>query len=75
MAETDFTIIIDTREQHPFLFDEFDVATVCQTMASGDYGVLGLPDVTVERKSGPDLYGCMSGMVACPVGVIAFSAS
>ncbi|MCH8829722.1 MAG: ERCC4 domain-containing protein [Planctomycetes bacterium] len=58
---TDLTIIIDTREQHPFLFDEFDVATVRQTMTSGDYGVVSLPGIAIERKSGPDLYGCMAG--------------
>lgn len=64
-----FTIIIDTREQHPFTFQGLEsdargdrrpliVPTNAGTLQSGDYSVKGLEHaVAVERKSMVDLYG------------------
>jgi ERCC4-type nuclease len=46
-----FTIIVDTREQHPWHFDHHTVAN--QKLDTGDYSILGLEDVLcIERKSG-----------------------
>ena len=59
MAETNFTIIVDTREQLPFDFERFGVETVRQGLTAGDYGIVGMP-VVVERKTGEDLYSCMT---------------
>jgi ERCC4-type nuclease len=60
VAETDFTIIVDSREQLPFDFERFGVETVRQGLTAGDYQIVGIPGVTIERKTGPDLYSCMS---------------
>ena len=54
-----FTIIVDSREQLPFDFTKFGVETVRAAMPSGDYEIVGMPEVAVERKSGSDLYGVM----------------
>jgi ERCC4-type nuclease len=44
-----FTIVADTREQHPY---SFPCATNRKALAAGDYSVEGLEDqVAVERKS------------------------
>lgn len=57
---SDFTIIIDTREQLPFSFksikpDTPDTST--QTLKTGDYSVAGLSDkIVIERKSLADLF-------------------
>jgi ERCC4-type nuclease len=55
------TIITDTREQRPFDFSKFDLPVAIQTLREGDYSVVGLEGrVAIERKSGSDLYGCMT---------------
>ena len=55
-------ILIDTREQLPFTFSA-DVQTTVGTLSTGDYSIPGFEDqVTIERKSKPDLFGsCGSG--------------
>ena len=56
--------IVDSREQCPFTFEHeryagTDVET--GTLDTGDYSLAGLTDrVAVERKSLPDLVGCLS---------------
>ena len=51
-------IIIDTREQTPFVFAP-DVETVAGTLQFGDYSLEGFTDlVVIERKSLPDIVAC-----------------
>jgi len=46
-----FTIIIDTREQHPWIFEGYTVAN--RKLNTGDYGIEGLEDILcIERKNG-----------------------
>lgn len=52
----DPVIIVDTREQKPY---NFTVPTVKKALVSGDYSIVGYEeDITVERKSLPDLVRC-----------------
>ena len=45
----DFTIIIDTREQQPWSFEDYVVAN--KKLDTGDYSIEGLQDVfAIERK-------------------------
>lgn len=66
-----FTIMVDTREQAPYLFDNLkadssqgghllEVPTQRYGLPIGDYLVLGLPQMIVERKSKEDLYSSIS---------------
>ncbi len=68
-----FTVLVDSREQRPFTFsglglrsnaDEGNRLLVVPTMRTalrhGDYGLLGLPRVAVERKSLDDLFASMT---------------
>jgi len=49
MKYLDFTIIVDTREQTPWTFENYTVAN--KKLDTGDYSVLGLEDIfTIERK-------------------------
>lgn len=51
-------IIIDTREQTPWTFDNLPAER--GTLATGDYSVSGLESlIAVERKSLPDLLACV----------------
>ena len=55
-------IIVDSREQLPFTFshERYDVQIQPGTLTVGDYSLAGLQDkVAVERKSLPDLLGCL----------------
>jgi ERCC4-type nuclease len=54
-----FRIVIDSREQTPFVFnDNWPVET--GALASGDYSIVGLTDfVAIERKSLSDLCSCV----------------
>jgi len=53
--ETDFRIIVDTREQEPF---GFDCQTLRKKLEAGDYSVQGFEAVVaVERKSLSDFVG------------------
>lgn len=57
---SDITIIVDTREQTPFAFEEWGFNTEVGTLKTGDYTVKGLESqVVVERKSLADLLGCI----------------
>ena len=55
-------ILVDSREQRPFNFEHerYDVQIQPGTLTVGDYSLAGLQDkVAVERKSLPDLVGCL----------------
>lgn len=53
-------IVVDSREQAPFPFAEYDVEVSQGTLQAGDYSLAGLePLVAVERKSLPDLVQCL----------------
>lgn len=62
-----FTIIIDTREQLPYRFDDVRIDrrksfvwTQTKTLSTGDYSIAGFEDrICVERKSLVDLYGTL----------------
>lgn len=60
---SDFTIIIDTREQCPFDFyhqTPNQPLTERGTLKTGDYSIKGLENkITIERKSLIDLFGSM----------------
>jgi hypothetical protein len=57
LADMSPTIIIDSREQEPLVFQRLPSKT--GTLQTGDYSVAGLEQLfTVERKSVPDLVGC-----------------
>lgn len=52
-------IMVDTREQAPYVFDDAD--TRRGTLLTGDYSLLDLGDaVAVERKTADDLIGCLT---------------
>jgi len=54
----DILAVIDTREQLPL---ELPLRTITDTLPTGDYSVSGFEDlICVERKSLPDLIGCMT---------------
>lgn len=69
---TDYTIVVDTREQAPFSFTghradakkrhrPLVVRTVIGTLKTGDYSLLGYEDrITIERKSLADAYSTFS---------------
>ena len=58
LQASDVTAVIDTREQLPF--DLSPLKMVRGTLATGDYGILGLEGVAaIERKSVQDLIGCI----------------
>lgn len=49
MINSDFTIVVDTREQKPWEFSEY--ATAHTKLDTGDYSIQGLEDiVAIERK-------------------------
>ena len=56
-----FTIIIDTREQRPYTFQNIKPEppeTIIQGLTTGDYSLAGLESyICVERKSMTDLFG------------------
>lgn len=66
-----FTVVIDTREQIPYMFSGLKagfvrnnppvvVPTVRLGLPNGDYSLLGHPQVAIERKSRADLYGSVA---------------
>ena len=58
MGDSDFRIVIDTREQDPY---SFDCETIRQGLAAGDYSVAGHEGVVaVERKSLTDFVGTVT---------------
>ena len=49
-----FTVIIDSREQHPYEFEK----SVTKKLETGDYSLQGFEtEVCVERKTKSDAYG------------------
>jgi ERCC4-type nuclease len=55
-------ILIDTREQQPFSFTRYEVATEPATLPVGDYSLPGFEErVAVERKALEDLISCLMG--------------
>jgi ERCC4-type nuclease len=51
-------VVIDTREQRPYLFPR----SISGTLASGDYSLEGYENrVAIERKSKEDAYGSLGG--------------
>jgi DNA excision repair protein ERCC-4 len=57
LADQSPTIIIDTREQTPLVFQHLE--SVRGTLQTGDYSIVGLDDLfAVERKTVADLVGC-----------------
>jgi len=58
MAETKpITILIDSREQRPYEFEQSEVGTV----PVGDYSIHGLENcISIERKELNDLIGCLT---------------
>ena len=60
MTKQPFTIIIDTREQRPYTFQNIRPEprqTITQGLLTGDYSIVGLEDrVCIERKSLTDLF-------------------
>ena len=56
-----FNILIDTREQTPFLFFDYPCSTSTGTLHTGDYSVSGFESrILIERKSLADLASCMT---------------
>lgn len=52
-----FTVLIDTREQTPWVFDNTE--TLSATLSTGDYTIKGLESrICIERKSLADFIGC-----------------
>jgi ERCC4-type nuclease len=59
--EVRMKILIDTREQTPWYFDEFEVETEVRGLKTGDYSVDGYEEkICVERKSVSDLVGTIT---------------
>jgi len=56
LAERLPTVVIDSREQAPLPITRLPV--IRAGLYSGDYGIAGLPDFAIERKSISDLVGC-----------------
>lgn len=56
----DLTAVIDTREQKPWTLAP--LKTQRGTLTTGDVSIVGLErEITIERKSLPDLLGCVGG--------------
>lgn len=54
-------IIVDTREQTPFLFAAYPVEVQRAALEAGDYSLAGFERrIAIERKSLDDLLGCMT---------------
>ena len=53
-------VVVDSREQAPFHFQDYDADVTQGTLTAGDYSLAGLESlVAVERKSLPDLVACL----------------
>lgn len=56
--EEEIEVVIDTREQRPYVFPRARVAT----LKTGDYSIVGFEDrIAIERKSLEDLFGSLGG--------------
>ncbi len=57
-AKPNVKVVVDTREQDPWEFENLESAS--GTLQTGDYSIVGLEHlVAIERKSLPDLLGCI----------------
>lgn len=55
-------IIIDSREQTPFIFKGYDVTQETAALPVGDYSLPGFEDrAAIERKALEDLISCLMG--------------
>jgi ERCC4-type nuclease len=55
------TIVCDTREQCPWAFSPAVAVRVATVPTGADYTIEGFEaDIGIERKSGPDLVGCLT---------------
>ena len=55
-ANMEFTIVVDSRENHPYKFK----GAVIKGLKSGDYSILGLEcRITIERKTKEDAYASL----------------
>jgi DNA excision repair protein ERCC-4 len=55
-SERRFVVVVDSREQRPYRFDE----AVVKLLPSGDYSLLGFEErVAIERKSKKDAYASL----------------
>lgn len=53
-------IVVDSREQRPFGFGDYEAEVTTGTLQAGDYSLAGLESlVSVERKSMADLVQCL----------------
>lgn len=75
--QSPFTVLVDSREQLEYTFMDIpadqdeggaDTTLIVPTMRLalpvGDYSILGLPQIVIERKSKEDLYGSVSSTQA-----------
>lgn len=54
----DFCIIVDTREQTPYKFDDLGINNIRQKLDYGDYSIKGMENIfAVERKNCSDFFG------------------
>lgn len=57
MTRPGFTILIDSREQTPWSFPDYDIEIT--SLSSGDYSIKGFEDfIAIERKTLPDFIAC-----------------
>ena len=60
---SDFTIVIDNREQKPYTFQNIKPEppqTITQGLKTGDYSIMGLENkICIERKEKSDLFNSM----------------
>ena len=55
-SEPAFTIVIDTREQRPYIFKEHPIMQ--KALDAGDYSILGFEtQIAIERKQAEEIYG------------------
>lgn len=55
-------LVVDSREQSPFPFTDYNCTVISGALTTGDYSVVGLENrCAVERKSLDDLIGCLTG--------------
>jgi ERCC4-type nuclease len=55
-------LVVDSREQAPYPFANYNCEVLVGTLTTGDYSLVGLDDrVAVERKELSDLLGCLAG--------------
>ena len=60
--QPEFCLIVDTREQAPYAFEQYSVNLDRAALPAGDYSIKGFEDkAAIERKSLDDLIGCLMG--------------